>query len=83
VGSEIADTAAIAMRYSRDAGNNWTDWIDGDLGAPGEYRTKVEWRSLGMVDQPGFLAEFKVEDAYVFSVSNAYFNEPVMGRSRG
>lgn len=86
----INDDAAIQMRYSRDKGNNWTSWIDGDLGDEGDYRTKVEWRSLGMFDQPGALFEFKIPGTSValasggnaFSISGAYYNEFVMGRSR-
>jgi len=73
----------IAMRYSRDAGRTWSNWISGSLGSAGEFRTKVEWRALGLFDQPGFLAEFKIEDAKVFSVSAAFFNEFLGGRGRG
>jgi len=73
----------ISMRYSRDAGQSWTSYIDVSLGADGTDRAKVEWRSLGIMDQPGFLADFKVENAVQFHVSGAYYNEPMNGRSRG
>lgn len=83
----LSNDLTIQMRFSRDKGNTWTSWIDGDLGNAGDYRTKSEWRALGMVDQPGFLAQFKVPAVdgvgTTFSVSGAYYNEFVMGRSRG
>jgi hypothetical protein len=78
----IDPDSVIEMRYSRDGGYSWSNWLETPLGDTGEYRTKVEWRSLGMMDQPGFLAECRVLNGDNFGVSAAYFNEPMMGRSK-
>ncbi len=69
----------ISLRTSRDKGNNWTsyDAITFDDG----LRQKIEWRSRGMADSPGFLCEVKTT-ASAFSVSGALYNEFVTGRAR-
>jgi hypothetical protein len=77
----VAD-AQIEMRYSRDGGYSWSDWKPKPLGDPGEYRTKVEWRALGLMDSPGFLAECRVLSGNQFVISGAYFNENMSGRKR-
>jgi len=75
----------IALRTSNDKGDSWTSQGSVTLDGP---RVKVEWRSLGMFDQQGFLAEFSCTQTTPsvapteFAVSGAYFNEFVMGRSR-
>lgn len=73
------DTATISLRTSRDKGESWTVHTSKTLNAA---RKKVEWRSLGMFDQPGFLGECTVTGAAQFSVSGAMFNEFVEGRAR-
>lgn len=78
----IAADATIELRTTRDGGYSWSNWRSTSLGAPGEYRTKVEWRALGLFDQPGFLGECRVYTGTDFQISNAYFNETVGGRSR-
>lgn len=72
-----ADTdATVSMRFSRDKGKSWSDWD-----AIGLKNNKIEWRSLGMFGQPGFLAQFKTADTDEFSVSGALYNEFVAGRT--
>lgn len=68
------------MRYSNDAGNTWSNWSAASLGSQGEYRERVEWRSLGLASQPGFLAEFRVTDPVPFRASGVFANEPFGGR---
>lgn len=70
----------IEMRFSRDKGTTWSSWKS--LTLAGE-RQKIEWRSLGLFDQPGALFEFRTVGAQEFAVSGAMYNEPVMGRGRG
>lgn len=72
--------ATIEMRFSSDKGKTWSNWRSISLA---NIRKKVEWRSLGMFDQPGALFEFRTVGATEFAVSGAMFNEFVQGRGRG
>lgn len=74
------DAGTISLRFSRDGGASWSAWRDITL--TGRVRQKVEWRSLGMADGPGFLCDFKTADIGDFYISGANFNEFVQGRSR-
>ena len=73
----------VEMRYSRDAGNTWTDYDGARLGATGEYRAVPAWRRLGQLDFPGLLAEFRLTDPVPFRVSAVKVNDFSGGRSRG
>lgn len=77
----------MEARFSRDAGNTWTDWDSADLGnaslgGTGAYRVVPEWRRLGQFDFPGMMAEFRVTDPVSIRVSAVNYNEPIGGRSR-
>lgn len=73
----------VDMRYSRDAGLTWSDWVSTSLGASvGDYRTLVEWRALGLFDFPGAVIEFRCQSNAPFRVSAVKVNEPGGGRSR-
>lgn len=72
----------IEMRSSNDAGNTWTDWDATTLGEQGSYRERVEWRALGMFDDPGMLFEFRVTDPVGFRLSDVQVNASGGGRSR-
>lgn len=72
----------VEMRTSRDAAQTWGDWRATKLGERGEYRTRPQWRSLGMFDEPGILAEFRVTDPVPFRISAVLLNEPLGGRGR-
>jgi hypothetical protein len=70
----------VEMRVSRDAAQTWGAWRSASLGAQGNYRTRVEWRALGLASQPGFVAEFRVSDPVPFRVSGVFANEQAGGR---
>lgn len=70
----------VEMRVSRDVGRTFGDYQPTALGAQGEYRTRVEWRSLGLASAPGFLCEFRVSDPVPFRVSGVFINEQYGGR---
>lgn len=72
----------VEMRFSRDTGKTWADWRSTSLGAQGDYRTRIEWRALGMFDDPGGLFEFRVTDPVPFGVRAVAANEARGGRSR-
>ena len=80
-------TPTVSLRYSRDAGNTWSSYIDIDLGnatddGNDDYRIRPQWRRLGMFDDPGALFEIKTTAAIPFRVSAVKINEPGGGRSR-
>jgi hypothetical protein len=70
----------IEVRISRDAGQTWGNWKHTNLGAQGNYRKKVEWRTLGLASRPGFMAEFRLTDPVALRVSGVFINEGVGGR---
>lgn len=72
----------IEMRASNDAGNTWTSWDAVSLGAQGSYRERVEWRALGMFDDPGALFEFRMTAPVSFRLSAVEVNAAGGGRSR-
>lgn len=72
----------IEMRTSDDAGTTWSDWEAETLGAQGFYRQRVEWRCLGMFDDPGFLAQWRITDPVSFRLSGINVNAETGGRSR-
>lgn len=74
--------AVVSLRYSRDGGQTWSSWFDASMGSAGDYRTLVEWRSLGMFDLPGALFECKFTAEAQFRVSGVVYNEKMHGRSR-
>lgn len=73
---------AIEMRSSNDAGNTWSQWDETTLGAQGEYRHRVEYRRLGLFDDPGMLFEFRVTAPVSFRLSMLEINATGGGRSR-
>src|SRR3569833_159080 len=76
-----AGSQTVSMRYSRGKGSTWSAWKDRSL-VGSSIRNKIEWRQLGLMDNPGFLAQFRTANCTEFSVSGAYYNEFVQGRSR-
>src|SRR6185295_5870860 len=69
----------VELTTSKDGGFAWTAHRDRSLGAQGEYRAEVEWRSLGRFGYPGALLEFRVTDPVPFRVSKVLANEPYGG----
>ncbi len=74
VGNSSAPNPIVRMRMSKDGGRTWTSWLSGQLGAVGEYLIKAVWRALGMISQPGILAEFWVAEAVNFTSEAATWN---------
>lgn len=72
----------VEMRYSNDAGATWGEWDAAPLGAQGEYRERIEWRRIGMFDDPGAMFEFRTTADAPFRVSGVAVNPASGGRSR-
>lgn len=47
VGNDNEDNAKIYLRYSNDGGRTWSNYLEANLGAKGEYKKIVAWRRLG------------------------------------
>lgn len=73
---------SVEMRTSRDQGRTFGNWRSTKLGRQGEYRRRVEWRALGMFDDPGAVIEFRVTDPVPYRVASVMANEPGGGRGR-
>lgn len=65
----------VEMHLSKDGGRTFTSWMQGRLGASGEYGIKAVWRGLGLVSQPGVLVEFASADGVNFTAEGATYNE--------
>lgn len=70
----------IEMRDSRDGGNEWSHWDAVQLGLQGDYRNRVEWRGLGMFNDPGVMFQFRVTDPVSFRLSAVQVNPLNGGR---
>ncbi len=66
----------VELRLSNDGGNTWTLPKPRSLGQAGEFRPRVQHRSLGMFGPPGMVFEYRVTDPVPFRVSNVVANEP-------
>ena len=82
VTSVSEEPATVQMRWSDDQGRTWTDWKDASSGFSGEYRKRVMFRRLGMVDAPGRVIEVRQTDAALIRYSGCDLNPPMGGRSR-
>jgi hypothetical protein len=65
----------IEMRYSRDAGQTWSNWYPGFLGKIGEYRARAIWRRLGLFDFPGAMFDFDCTDPVSLRISDVNVND--------
>lgn len=39
--------SSIDIRYSKDGGNNWSDWRKMDMGDTGDFMKRIEMRRFG------------------------------------
>jgi hypothetical protein len=65
----------IEARWSDDGGASWTTYLQGSLGAAGEYPSDVLFRSLGQINRPGRYFEFRFTDVQDFRLDGASMNE--------
>lgn len=78
---EAADPL-LEMRYSRDGGNQWSNWRAARWGQMGEYKRYARYGACGMFGPPGFLAEFRMAICAPLRVANIRANESLAGRGR-
>ena len=75
MGTAAVPNPIVRMRFSDDAGDTWTPWLEAFLGMKGHASYKAIWRGLGLIEQPGKLFEFSLTDAVTFSVEGGSWNE--------
>jgi len=80
IGSE---PAILQMRWSDDQSRTWSDWKEAVTGFGGQYRKRVRFRRLGMIDAPGRVFEFRMTDPVEIRFSGVEMNPAGGGRSRG
>jgi len=67
--------ATIEIRTSKNGGFTWSNWRSRSLGVQGEYRPRVQWRSLGHFSHPGLLVDIRVVDPVPFRASGVTVND--------
>lgn len=70
----------LEMRFSRDGGNTFGEWRQRDMGKQGEYRARIGFNRVAMVDREGILVQFRLTDARPSRLSNVRANEQRGGR---
>lgn len=76
------EPGTVQLRFSDDQGRSWSDWRDGSTGFSGEFRKRVRFRRLGMVDSPGRAFEIRTTDDMSIRFSGIEMNPAGGGRSR-
>lgn len=51
VDAEVGNGGTATLQVSEDDGHTWSDKIDADLGATGDYRKRLLWTNLGSFDR--------------------------------
>lgn len=67
------------MRYSDDLGRTWSVWRQASPGAVGEYRSRAQWRRLGLIREPGRAFEIRTTDPVLASMFGLLMNEAAIG----
>ncbi len=65
----------LELRWSDDQGGTWSDYVRASLGDKGSYSTSVEYRSLGKIERPGRIFEFRFADFARLRLDYASLNE--------
>ncbi|HHW4683212.1 MAG TPA: hypothetical protein ACQGQI_08650 [Xylella sp.] len=56
----------VMFRYSRDGGNNWSAWVQRDLGEVGRFQTRVRRYRLGQGRQ--WVFDIRITDPVVVNL---------------
>lgn len=77
-----ADPGVIEMRTSRDDGRTFLEWRQRPLGKQGEYRARIGFNRVGMIDREGMLVQVRITDPRPSRISSVRANDQRGGRSR-
>jgi len=72
----------VELRISRDQGNTFGEWVQATTGFQGQYRHRIAWRRLGMIDNDGAVLDFRLTDDTIWKVASIRMNDSLSGRSR-
>jgi hypothetical protein len=75
VGTPTTPNPVVQMRFSDDAGDTWSSWLQASLGQAGRSKFKARWGPCGLIQQPGKLFEFACSDSVNFTLEGASINE--------
>lgn len=78
-----SEPGILSMRWSDNEGRTWSDWKEAQAGFWGEFRRRVRYRRLGMIDAPGRVFEFRFTDPVKVAFTGVEMNPPLGGRARG
>lgn len=67
----------LELRWSDDLGSNWSDYVSSSLGQRGDYQRSVCFRSLGLIQDPGRIFEFRISDPVRFRIDYVMMNERI------
>lgn len=67
----------LELRWSDDLGATWSDYVSASLGQRGDYQRSVCFRSLGQVQDPGRIFEFRISDFVRFRIDYVMMNERI------
>lgn len=67
----------LELRWSDDLGATWSDYTQASLGARGDYTRSVAFRSLGLIQDPGRVFEFRISDFVRFRIDYVMMNERI------
>jgi hypothetical protein len=76
-GSGQGEFPILKMRYSDDAGQTWSSWLEGSIGSIGETMQRVVFRNLGQGRNRVF--EVETSDPVPVTINNAYAVVEVLG----
>lgn len=62
----------ISLQLSKDGARTWSDWYDADIGAAGQYQTKVSFRRLGIAEQMTF--KIRITDPVKRAITGSYLS---------
>lgn len=64
--------AKAMLRYSNDGGRTWSNYLEKNIGKPGEFKHRVIWRRLGVARDRVW--EIMISDPVKVVISGAYVN---------
>lgn len=80
--TNLIDNPMIELRTSRDQGMTFGTFRQTTLGRQGQYRKRVAWRRLGLIDGEGMVIQIRLTDSTPWRLSSARINEALGGRGR-
>lgn len=65
----------LELRWSDDLGATWSDYVAESLGQRGDFQRSVSFRSLGLINDPGRVFEFRMSSFVRIRIDYVMMNE--------